>query len=119
MIGMAFFVKTPFVNATFPMFYVYILYSRTADKFYVGQTADVQKRLWEHNNSIENSKFTAKYIPWELVLDFPVSPARADAMKIECFIKSQKSKRFILKLAKNKDNPKFFNQLIRDVIHVG
>ena len=101
------------------MFYVYILYSQTAGKFYVGQTPDVQKRLREHNNPLENSKFTAKFIPWEIVLFFPVSAARSDAMKVEKFIKSQKSKVFILKLIKNKNNPEFFQNLIKNIISVG
>ena len=101
------------------MFYVYILYSRSADKFYVGQTPDVQKRLWEHNNPQENSKFTAKFIPWEIAVFFPVGDARADAMKSERFIKSQKSKKFILKLIENKDNPQFFQNLIKNIISVG
>ena len=59
-----------FVFIIYPMFYVYILYSQSADKFYVGQTSDVHKRLREHNNPLENSKFTAKFIPWEIVLFF-------------------------------------------------
>ena len=101
------------------MFYVYILYSQSADKFYIGQTPDVQKRLWEHNNPFEKSKFTAKFIPWEIILFFPVSPARADAMKIEKFIKSQKSKKFILKLIENKNNPDFFQKLIANIIDAG
>ena len=32
------------------MYYIYILYSVPADKFYIGQTGDVQKRLEEHNH---------------------------------------------------------------------
>ena len=28
-----------------PMHYVYILYSRSADKYYVGQTPDIETRL--------------------------------------------------------------------------
>jgi putative endonuclease len=50
------------------MFYIYILYSKNSDKFYVGQTDDVQRRLNEHNHPEINTKFTAKYIPWDLVL---------------------------------------------------
>jgi len=101
------------------MFYVYILYSQSADKFYVGQTPDVEKRLMEHNNPLEKSKFTAKFIPWEIAVFFPVSDSRADAMKIEKFIKSQKSKKFIIKLIDNKNNPDFFQKLIADIIDVG
>jgi len=44
------------------MFYVYILYSQSADKFYVGQTPDVQKRLREHNNPSEKSEFSTKLL---------------------------------------------------------
>jgi putative endonuclease len=99
------------------MFYIYILYSKAADKFYVGQTSDVQRRLVEHNNPVTNSKFTAKYIPWELILFFPVTEVRADAMKIEKFIKSQKSKKFILKLIENKNNLEFFQKLTNDIVN--
>jgi hypothetical protein len=42
-----------------------------------------------------NSTSTAKYIPWNLVLDFPVSSERADAMNVGKLIKNQKSKRII------------------------
>ena len=101
------------------MFYIYILYSQIADKFYIGQTPDVNKRLWEHNNPSTNSKFTAKFIPWELALYFPVTPERADAMKVEKFIKNQKSRRFILRMIENNGNPEFFNKLIKDIITVG
>ena len=73
----------------------------------------------EHNNPLEKSKFTAKFIPWEIAVFFPVSDSRADAMKIEKFIKSQKSKKFIIKLIDNKNNPDFFQKLIADIIDVG
>ena len=105
-----------FVIKILTMFCIYILYSQSADKFYVGQTSDVQKRLWEHNNPVEKSKYTAKYIPWELILYFQVSNERGDAMKIEKFIKAQKSRKFILKLIENKNNPDFFQKFTNDII---
>ena len=108
-----------FVIKILTMFYIYILYSRSADKFYIGQTPDVQKRLHEHNNPVEKSKYTAKYIPWELILYFPVSNERGDAMKIEKFIKAQKSRKFILKLIENKDDLRFLQKLITDILSVG
>ena len=37
--------------------FVYILYSKAFDKFYVGQTKDVNARLLRHNSGTE--KFTA------------------------------------------------------------
>ena len=73
----------------------------------------------EHNNPLEKSKFTAKFIPWEIAVFFPVSDSRADAMKIEKFIKSQKSKKFIIKLIENKNNPEYFKKLTNDITNAG
>ena len=98
------------------MFYIYILYSKSADKFYIGQTSDVVRRLHEHNHPIVFSKYSAKYIPWELELSFPVSQERGDALIMEKFIKSQKSRSFILKLIQNKENPDFFSKLRSDIL---
>ena len=98
------------------MFFIYILYSGSADRFYIGQTSDVERRLHEHNHPLKNSKFTSKYIPWELMLSFPVSEERAAAMKMEKFIKSQKSRSFIQKLIQNKENSMFFDQLTEDIL---
>jgi len=36
------------------MFYVYILYSQKYDRYYIGHSPDVDKRLKEHNNPREN-----------------------------------------------------------------
>ena len=64
-----------------------------ADKFYVGFSENPQKRLLEHNNPI-HSKFTSKYIPWELKAFFFASNDRGETMKIERYIKNMKSKRY-------------------------
>jgi putative endonuclease len=78
------------------MFYIYILYSRIADKFYVGHKDDVQRRLCEHNNQIVKSKFTAKYVPWEIILSFPVSDKRSEAIRVEKFISNRKAENIFL-----------------------
>ena len=98
------------------MFFIYILYSQKADKFYVGYSPDVFKRLREHNNPISNSKFTAKYLPWNLVCFFPVSDSRGDALKVEKFIKNQKSKEFIKRLILENNNQQYFNNLISSIL---
>jgi putative endonuclease len=100
------------------MYYVYILYSVSADKFYIGQTGDVQKRLEEHNHPLVNSKFTAKYLPWELKMYFPVNENRGDAMKVEGFLKDQKSRKFVLKLVENKSNPVYTQKLVNDILSI-
>ena len=68
------------------MYYVYLLYSSSANKYYVGYTDNVDRRLYEHNHPEIKSKFTAKYVPWTLSLAIPVSEGRGQAMKIEKFI---------------------------------
>jgi predicted GIY-YIG superfamily endonuclease len=42
--------------------YFYILYSASADKFYVGHSEDVQQRLIYHNHPIEKRKYTVRGI---------------------------------------------------------
>ena len=46
-------------------FHVYILYSTLLDQFYIGHSADIEDRLFRHNNS--GSKSTKKTNDWKLV----------------------------------------------------
>jgi putative endonuclease len=74
------------------MYYVYILYSEKLDKSYIGSSADIEFRLWQHNN--KKVKFTSRGIPW--VLKYQESFAdRNSAMKREYQIKSKKSRKYI------------------------
>jgi putative endonuclease len=79
------------------MFYIYIIYSNTAEKFYVGHSENPWDRLIQHNEN-EGDKYTGKYQNWELKAVFQVSENRGDALSIEKFIKRQKSKKLLLKL---------------------
>ncbi|MFM2207913.1 MAG: hypothetical protein RL213_1888, partial [Bacteroidota bacterium] len=47
------------------MFFVYILYSRSADRYYVGQTDNPEKRLSDHNAGI--SGYTSQAGDWIIV----------------------------------------------------
>ncbi|WP_343766970.1 GIY-YIG nuclease family protein [Gangjinia marincola] len=84
------------------MFYLYFLYSKTGNKFYVGSSSDPWQRLIQHNSSSQNT-FTSKYRPWELVAIFEAGNSRSKAESYERFIKNQKSRRLIKKLI----NPDF------------
>ena len=79
------------------MFYIYIIYSNTAERFYVGHSENPWDRLVQHNEN-EGDKYTGKYQNWELKAVFQVSENRGDALLIEKFIKRQKSKKLLLKL---------------------
>jgi len=54
-----------FSAAFFIMYYVYIIKSRKDGKFYIGSTADVEKRLHYHNSGKQRS--TKNRIPFDLV----------------------------------------------------
>lgn len=66
-------------------YFVYILYSKSFDKFYVGQTKEVMMRLKRHNDGTEKS--TAPYKPWEIVW-YTSKPSRAEAMSLERKLKN-------------------------------
>ena len=73
-------------------FFVYIIYSPLLDKFYVGYTSDLEKRLQDHNTGI--SDFTSKSSDWEIKY-MESFPDRQLAMKREKEIKKKKSRRYI------------------------
>ena len=97
-------------------YFVYILYSKTGDKYYVGYSPTPEKRLLEHNSYENKVKFTAKYQPWELKFYFFVSQDVGEAMKVECFIKKQKSRQFIEKLISCSKEDDMIKSIIKKVL---
>jgi len=97
------------------MFYIYILYSESANKYYIGYTNDPIRRLIEHNTTDE-IKFTTKYRPWKMLVSLEVSDSRGDAMIMERFIKRQKSRKFLSRLIAEKENPDYFKNLMKNVL---
>ncbi|MCF6180933.1 GIY-YIG nuclease family protein [Lutibacter sp.] len=71
---------------------MYILYSEKRSKHYVGQTADVNKRLSRHNQGLVPSTKGGK--PWKIILQLKVSN-RNEAIILENKIKKRGAKRFI------------------------
>jgi putative endonuclease len=98
------------------MFYIYILYSQKSDKYYIGLTTDVNRRLEEHNHPPINKKYTAKHLPWKLKFFFECSDSRGIGLKVERFIKNQKSRNFLEKLIVHKDDPDYFSDLVNNVM---
>jgi len=46
------------------MNFTYILYSKSANRYYVGATSDLEERLKKHNS--KNKGFTQRASDWEL-----------------------------------------------------
>ncbi|MEX2593366.1 MAG: GIY-YIG nuclease family protein [Anditalea sp.] len=81
-------------------FYVYILYSKSLDKFYIGQTSSVESRLQFHNDVKRNKIWTKRGIPWE-IKTFIKFPSRSEAISAETFIKKQRSRKTIQSIIDN------------------
>ncbi len=77
------------------MFTVYILKSIHNNKFYIGQTSNLERRFLYHNSGY--SKATKSGIPWELVYSENYN-SRSEAVRRETEIKKYKSRIFIEKL---------------------
>jgi putative endonuclease len=74
-------------------FFVYILYSVTADKYYVGHTENIARRLIEHNNN--QTRYTSTLAKDWVVKYSKSYSTRTEAMKAERTIKSKKSRKYI------------------------
>ena len=97
------------------MFYIYFLFSETSQKYYVGYSNDVLRRLNEHNNPIHVT-YSSKHLPWILKGYFAVSSNRGEAMRVERFIKKQKSRKFIEKILENITNKEFLSRLLSNAL---
>ena len=75
--------------------YCYILYSTKLEKYYVGSTPDIQRRIMDHNRGKE--KFTKTGVPWVL-MHKEIFETLAEARKRELQIKKQKSRKYIEQL---------------------
>src|SRR5262245_12954489 len=101
----------------FFMFYIYILYSESSDKFYVGHSNDPLTRPTQRNSNLFNT-YTSKHRPWVLKANFECGLDEKEAIRIEHFIKQQKSRELVIKLIDPNFVPTgFLAQLVR-VPHV-
>jgi len=73
------------------MFYVYLLQSKLDKSYYIGQTNNLEKRLFDHNEGL--SKYTSRKRPWEIVY-FEKFETRTEAIKRERFLKHQRNSSF-------------------------
>ena len=48
------------------IYFVYILYSEKCNKYYVGHTDSIERRVYEHNNS-KGGAFSSSCAPWKFL----------------------------------------------------
>ncbi len=81
------------------MYFIYIIYSKEADKYYVGQTENIEDRLISHRSGI--SKYTSIADDWLLAYSETLK-TRKEAISREIEIKKKKSRKYIEWLISNK-----------------
>jgi len=75
------------------MYYTYILKSSKTGKLYIGQTNNLKKRLFRHNNNLNPS--TKGKGPWDLIYS-KTFETRSEAIIHELKLKKMKNTHFIL-----------------------
>ena len=75
------------------MFTVYVIYSPSHDKIYIGFTSDLEQRFLSHNE-LATKGYTIKFRPWRIVHteEFEI---KSEAMKREKQLKSFRGREFI------------------------
>ena len=74
------------------MWYVYVLFSKSHNRFYKGISQNVEKRLKEHNSG--KTKSTKGFMPWKLFI-IEEYDTLAEARHREKFLKSGDGRQYI------------------------
>ena len=82
--------------------YLYIIYSNSLDSFYVGESRDCVERLHQHKTGYFKSSSTSKASDWELKRMMEVGSI-SEARKVERYLKSMKSKRYLRSMIENEE----------------
>jgi len=94
------------------MAHVYVLYSKSIDRFYIGSCDNLESRLSQHRNRIFRSAFTRRADDWVLFLSID-NLTYAQSRKIERHIKRMKSRKYLTDL---KSYPELVSKLIQKYI---
>ena len=72
--------------------FIYLLYSETRDRYYIGSCADVNERLIRHNAGATLSTKSGR--PWKVVYSETFS-SKTEALKREFYLKRMKSRVYL------------------------
>jgi putative endonuclease len=81
------------------MHFVYVLYSISANKYYIGECEDLNTRIKQHQSGYYTDSYTAGIQDWELHFSVDCEN-RTQARKIESHIKRMKSRKYLENLKK-------------------
>ena len=86
--------SNPPISIFIDMFYTYVLLSELNNRYYIGSTKDISRRVAQHNDG--KSRSTKSYRPWKLVYSESFQTL-AEARQREREIKSWKSHEYMEK----------------------
>jgi putative endonuclease len=89
-------------------FFVYILYSASIDRFYIGQTMNVEIRLIEHHQHLKYVAYTNRADDWVIFYQIECQ-SRYQSLQIEKHIKIMKSRKYLNNL---KNYPEISKKLL-------
>jgi putative endonuclease len=72
---------------------VYIIYSSDTDRFYIGQTSNLEARLEMHRTKVFASSFSRIANDWELYWHVECE-SRSKAIAIESYIKKMRNRKY-------------------------
>lgn len=78
------------------MFTVYVLYSQSFDKIYIGYSSDLEKRFLSHNE-LATKGWTIKFRPWTII-HTEIFVDKIVALKREKQLKTAKGREWIWQL---------------------
>ena len=84
------------------MFTVYVLQSQTTGRMYIGQTSNLQRRLFEHLSGL--SRYSRGRGPWNLILTEKY-PTRAVAMAREKALKTGRGREYLKNIISGRAGP--------------
>jgi len=92
------------------MFYTYVLKSIKYGEIYTGYTADLRRRILEHNQGSNPS--TKRYLPWKLIY-YEACLNQGDAKRREKYLKTTQGGRLLKRRLKDY----YYEQKSNDLIN--
>ena len=82
-------------------YFIYILYSETRNRYYIGSSSDPKERLIRHNAGATPSTKSGK--PWKIVYTENYS-SKTEVLKRETYLKRMKSRVYIENLIRKSES---------------
>ena len=90
-----------------------VIYSQSADSYYIGETVNVEERLIQHQQHLYAGSYTKIASDWELAF-LLICKDRASALKVEKHLKKGKSKVYLKRLHQDKDALEKLKSILRE-----